>query len=128
MSVATSNDISRISCMETKCTGCGACVNVCPQGAIHLVERNGYFLFPEIDASKCNHCGLCLKKCPAAAPRPAPSKVTTEIAYGCYVKDEVERARSSSGGFFQALAKYVLRQGGPYVVRRLPMIGIWNMS
>ena len=98
--------------METKCTGCGACVNVCPRGAIELKERNGYFLFPEIDAAKCNHCGLCLKKCPAAAPRPAPSKVTNEVAYGCYVKDEVERARSSSGGFFQALAKYVLRQGG----------------
>jgi len=106
------NDISKISCMETKCTGCGACVNVCPRGAIELKERNGYFLFPEIDAAKCNHCGLCLKKCPAAAPRPAPSKVTNEVAYGCYVKDEVERARSSSGGFFQALAKYVLRQGG----------------
>ncbi len=106
------NDISRISCMETKCTGCGACVNVCPRGAIELKERNGYFLFPEIDAAKCNQCGLCLKKCPAAAPRPAPSKITNEVAYGCYVKDEMERARSSSGGFFQALAKYVLRQGG----------------
>ena len=106
------NDISKISCMETKCTGCGACVNVCPRGAIELVERNGYFLFPEIDSAKCNHCGLCLAKCPAAKPRPAPSRVTNEVAYGCYVKDEVERARSSSGGFFQALAKYILRQGG----------------
>ena len=110
--VDKANDISRISCMETKCTGCGACVNVCPRGAIELKERNGYFLFPEIDTAKCNHCGLCLKKCPAAAPRPAPSKVTNEVAYGCYVKDEVERARSSSGGFFQALAKYVLQQDG----------------
>ena len=105
-------DIREIAAMETKCTGCGACVNVCPQGAIRLVERNGYFLFPEIDAAKCNHCGLCLKKCPSAGPRPEPSKVTTEVAYGCYVKDEVERARSSSGGVFQALAKHVLKQGG----------------
>lgn len=108
----TINNISIISCMETKCTGCGACVNVCPRGAIELKERNGYFLFPEIDVAKCNHCGLCLKKCPASAPRPDRSKITNEVAYGCYVKDAVERARSSSGGFFQALAKYVLRQGG----------------
>ena len=108
----TIKDISIISRMETKCTGCGACVNVCPQGAIRLAERNGYFLFPEIESAKCNHCGLCLKKCPSAGPRPAPSQVTIEVAYGCYVKVEAERARSSSGGFFQALAKYILRHGG----------------
>ncbi len=110
--VKTTNDISSIARMETKCTGCGACVSVCPRGAIGLVERNGYFLFPEIDSAKCNHCGLCLRTCPSAKPRPAPSRVTNEVAYGCYVKDESARARSSSGGFFQALAKYILRQGG----------------
>lgn len=107
------NDIRQIAKYETKCTGCGACVNVCPVHAIKLVERNGYFLFPEIDQSKCTHCGLCLKKCPAAVPRHEPSaRSGEEVAYGCYVKDDEIRAKSASGGVFQALARKVLSEGG----------------
>ena len=64
------NTIAKIASCESKCTGCGACVNVCPQGAIRLTERHGYFLFPEIDESLCNGCGLCMKKCPVVSVIP----------------------------------------------------------
>ena len=48
-----SKTISKIASYESKCTGCGACANVCPKGAIHFVERRGYFRFPEIDETLC---------------------------------------------------------------------------
>lgn len=112
MKLIMDNDIRQIAKYETKCTGCGACVNVCPVMAIKLVERDGLFLFPEIDESRCLKCGLCLDKCPAKTPRPEPSKIRDEVVYGCYVKDDEARARSASGGVFQALARAMLAKGG----------------
>ena len=45
-----------------RCTGCGACVDVCPTEAISL--GNGRAV---IDASACTACGLCVQECPTDA-------------------------------------------------------------
>lgn len=42
-----------------KCTGCGACVNVCPNGAITLNEEKR----PVYDSEKCDLCGKCVIFC-----------------------------------------------------------------
>ena len=49
-----------------RCTGCGACMAVCPSGAIRLVrsERGSY---AEVDQAKCRHCEVCLNACPEQA-------------------------------------------------------------
>ena len=109
-----SKTISKIASYESKCTGCGACANVCPKGAIHFVERRGYFRFPEIDETLCTQCGLCLKKCPVvtANPQSTDGDGVFPLIYGTYVKDAEIRARSSSGGMFSVLANYVLDNGG----------------
>lgn len=44
-----------------RCGYCGACVSVCPNDAIDLVET-----FIEID-DKCANCGICTKVCPMGA-------------------------------------------------------------
>ena len=108
------NSIHKISICESKCTGCGACVNVCPHGAIRLVERRGYFRFPEIDETRCTQCGLCLKKCPvvSANPQSTCGDGVFPLIYGTYVKDAEIRAQSSSGGVFSVLANYVFDNGG----------------
>ena len=51
--------------MKTKscCTGCGACLNICPKIAISMMEDEYGFVFPSIDKEKCVNCGLCDKVC-----------------------------------------------------------------
>jgi len=44
-----------------KCGYCGACVGVCPEGALELIET-----WIEVDDS-CTGCGICAKICPVGA-------------------------------------------------------------
>ncbi len=42
-----------------KCTGCGACMKVCPEEAILGEKKKSYI----IDQSKCIKCGICFETC-----------------------------------------------------------------
>ena len=44
-----------------KCGYCGACVGVCPAGALELIET-----WIEVE-STCTDCGICAKICPVGA-------------------------------------------------------------
>jgi NAD-dependent dihydropyrimidine dehydrogenase PreA subunit len=45
-----------------RCTGSGACVEVCPTGAIYLVEDRA-----TVDQSLCSECEACIAACPTEA-------------------------------------------------------------
>jgi ferredoxin len=47
---------------ETKCKGCGICVEKCPIEAITLIDGKSH-----IDESKCIGCGVCVQQCPEKA-------------------------------------------------------------
>jgi Fe-S-cluster-containing hydrogenase component 2 len=47
---------------EELCTGCGACVEVCPVDAISLSADKA-----QIDGEKCVDCGVCVGECPTDA-------------------------------------------------------------
>jgi NAD-dependent dihydropyrimidine dehydrogenase PreA subunit len=49
-----------------RCVGCGACVEVCPTGAIHLVEGESGS-YAEIDQRECQECEACVRACPEEA-------------------------------------------------------------
>ena len=52
---------------QNGCTGCEACLTVCPVDCIEPVpgaEQPGLFKLVEIDLDRCIGCGLCPKICP----------------------------------------------------------------
>ena len=96
--------------IKEECTGCMACRNICPAGAIGTKRNENGFLMPVVDSSRCMHCGQCEEACPLEGKdsgRPDPKK-----AYAMYHLSEHVVSISSSGGAFYALASEVLKQGG----------------
>jgi len=55
-------DLIEYFILEDKCTGCGACLKLCPQQAI-----DAYGLTHTIDPTKCIRCGICRDACPFEA-------------------------------------------------------------
>jgi len=55
-------DLIEYFILEDKCTGCGACLRLCPQHAI-----DAYGLIHTIDPAKCIRCGICRDACPFEA-------------------------------------------------------------
>ena len=99
-----------VLCKHDLCTGCGACDNSCPTGAISLVYQNG-FKHPEIDNEKCIGCLACEKSCPVTNPK-SVENFTSPHVYAAWHIDEDIRKESSSGGAFSALAMAILQNGG----------------
>lgn len=94
---------------KTECCGCGACVDICHAGAIHMVQDNEGFLYPQIDEKKCTDCGRCGQVCPIINES---RKNYDNLYLGVQIKDEKIRYSSSSGGMFSILAQYVLEKNG----------------
>lgn len=98
------------------CSGCTACMNACPKGAIKMKKESNGFLYPIIEESLCIGCQKCIKTCPvyqwAKQPEIHTNGPSEAKAYGGWILDEEIRMQSSSGGIFSALALHTLSQGG----------------
>ena len=46
------------------CTGCGACVSICPKEAVSIKKSNMGRLSAYIEQTKCIECNLCSRVCP----------------------------------------------------------------
>lgn len=92
------------------CTGCGACYNKCPSGAIELLPDEQGFLKPDIDFNLCIHCNKCIRVCPATQ-QSVESNSNGVDCYTAWASDEV-RKDSSSGGAFSVMAQEILENGG----------------
>ena len=93
-----------------RCTDCGACRQICPVSAISQKENGEGFLYPWVSYDKCIQCGKCVDVCPVV--NPVFTNSSEPKCYAGYTSDDIRLDRSSSGGVFSALAKYILAEGG----------------
>ncbi len=95
---------------NSKCTGCMACYNICPNGAIKLKENEEGFLYPEIDEEKCIKCNLCKKVCPSN--KVYQTNFEEPRYYAIFNSNQEDRMKSSSGGMVALLSKRFLDNNG----------------
>lgn len=91
----------------SECSGCGACLNICPAKCITKVEDRFGFVYPKVNSAKCLNCGLCREVCPMDY-----SEFNHEAKV--YIGKNKERHSvldASSGGAFEALYKYYISKG-----------------
>ena len=97
---------------KSQCTGCTACVSICPCHCIQMQKDDAGFQFPEmIEQSACIGCGACERSCPVMSNKGFDSDLST-VAYAAFSKNNLLRMGSSSGGVFSELADAVLQSGG----------------
>lgn len=97
----------------SNCCGCTACYNSCPVSAIKMTADAEGFSYPVVDKDLCIECGLCEKVCPVHT-YPKLSESFTDCVIAQSESEEVLR-QSTSGGFIDALCKYVLCEKNGYV-------------
>jgi coenzyme F420-reducing hydrogenase beta subunit len=95
------------------CSGCMACMNVCPKDAISVVESVEGFILPAIDEKKCVHCGLCEAVCDFNKDKHVGNDMRRAFSLIHLNKEVLEK--SSSGGAFTALSDIILQKEGVVV-------------
>jgi ferredoxin len=69
-----------------RCTGCGACVEACPNGALTLHGGTAW-----VDSQLCRGCGVCIEECPTGAisiVTPAPGLLPAVARLPVPLRDE----------------------------------------
>lgn len=92
------------------CTGCSACASTCPTRSILMKEDREGFLHPYIDTATCIGCHSCEKICPAI--NDIIKNNFLSHAYNAQTSDDNALKKSSSGGVFYELSRYVIEKGG----------------
>lgn len=94
---------------ESDCSGCGACIQICPKNCIVLTEHKDGFLYPKINNNICIHCNRCIIVCHYnnLVERHMP-----QISYVAKSSAETSRYNCSSGGVFYSLADCMLHHNG----------------
>ena len=93
------------------CSGCTACREICPVGAINMEEDEEGFIYPKIEEEKCINCGKCQRECAFNRKNIEKTKLPRAIM-GVKIKDKEERKTSRSGGMFIAMANHIIETSG----------------
>lgn len=94
------------------CCGCTACFNICPRSAITMKPDEEGFFYPVVDMDNCISCGLCEKSCPVLNPPEVPQAYAGGFVVQNMDQDVLDT--STSGGFIDALYRYILEEEEGY--------------
>jgi pyruvate formate lyase activating enzyme len=76
----------------SKCTQCKACIEVCPENALQMIENKIV-----IDRQKCTLCGKCVDECPAEALELIGQEMSAQEVVDIVARDRVFYEKSSGG-------------------------------
>ncbi len=96
-------------CNSEECTGCFACLNVCPGKAITVATDRLGKTIPKIDENLCVNCGLCKKVCPNVNDLQLKKP---HMAIAAWSKREEDVKRCSSGGAATVFSRNILNANG----------------
>lgn len=99
-----------ISIDKSKCTGCGACIQKCPNDCISMECDEYGFEYPKIDVQQCINCNACEKVCQQYTVKNMTKSV--QRAYAAVNESAIDLYLESSGGAFGAIAKKILEKSG----------------
>ncbi len=91
---------------KKNCSGCEACLNICPVNCITMQVDDEGFRYPKVDKTKCINCHQCEKVCPIINKMQSDNK--GYIIYGAINKNKKILKKSTSGGVFYELAKKMI--------------------
>lgn len=95
------------------CTGCFGCYNSCPYSAVSMVLSGDGFYLPSIDRKLCTNCGICQNHCPIISNNESNNRNADNIkVYASWSNSHATRLKSSSGGVFSEIARWVLNDSG----------------
>ena len=92
---------------KSLCSGCTACVNICPVQCIVMRRDREGFDYPVANHDICIGCGKCDAVCPVLNPGEPVEPLSAMVA-----RSDEYRAESTSGGIFPILAEKVISKGG----------------
>lgn len=94
-----------------KCTGCMACLQMCPIKCITVREDDIGNLYPYIDRDSCIECGSCEKVCPEISINRKDCFKKPDQAYAVWSLNTNSRSASTSGGAAAEFYESALNQG-----------------
>ena len=92
-----------------ECTGCGACVNVCPKKCIRMEKNKEHFYEARLNKKECINCNMCNLVCPVQTKK---SLKYEKEQYILQLKDTNILKKCASGGAFYGIASYFIKNGG----------------
>lgn len=96
---------------KQNCTGCMACLQVCPVKCISVREDDIGDLYPYIDRDICVECGSCMKVCPEISINRKDCFKKSDQVYAVWSLNTNNRSASASGGAAAEFYESALNQG-----------------
>jgi len=88
-------NVTTLKLGQSKCTGCGRCIEVCPHQVLAIVDSKCSI----IDKDSCIECGACVKNCPFNALEVRPGVgCAAAVIKSWFTGEEPSCDCSSSGG------------------------------